>query len=530
MLRISNIKLKPEQNGEELKKRVYKMLKISECEVHEFIICKKSIDAREKPNIKMIYSVDISLKKKSDEKKYATIKDVALIEPFVYSVSIKKQGEFRPVIIGSGPSGLFAALILAEANLRPIVIERGKNVEERSKDVDLLWQQRIFNEMSNVQFGEGGAGTFSDGKLNTGVKDNRRIKIIEEFINAGAPEEIGYLAKPHIGTDKLIHVLTEIREKIISLGGEFRFSEKLVGIKNSDDFSILKIEATNNNYELKTKHVVLAIGHSARDTMEMLFNLGIKLTAKPFSVGVRIEHPQELINKSQYGQVNNDFLGAAEYKLSTHLENGRGVYTFCMCPGGVVVAANSEPESIVTNGMSYFARDGKNANSAVLVSVSPSDFDTKNPLSGIEFQRKLERDAFVLAGRNYNAPVQLVGDFLNNVKTRKLGAVSPTYLPGVTLCNLHDILSPFIGESLKLGLAQFDKKLNGFAMKDAVLTGVETRSSSPITIFRNVETHEAINFKGVYPCGEGAGHAGGIISAAIDGIKIAEQIINDHTA
>ena len=428
----------------------------------------------------------------------------------------------RPVIIGSGPAGLFASLVLAQRGFNPIMIERGLDVDNRTNDINNFWNERKFKNNSNVQFGEGGAGTFSDGKLNTLTKDkeNRGKKVFDIFVENGAPEEIKYIHNPHIGTDILRDVVKNIRNKIIDMGGEFRYNSCLTNIFVSDD-KIRSIEI-NNSEIMDADILVLAIGHSARDTFEMLYNNGLYMESKPFAMGIRIQHSQEMINISQYGNNYYKGLGPANYKLTYKSTEGRGVYSFCMCPGGYVMASSSEENSIVTNGMSEFKRDGENANSALLVNVLTTDLGD-SPLSGIDFQERLEKDAFVLGGSNYNAPIQRVEDFLNNRKSTFVGEVKPTYLPGVTLSNLNDILPEFVSKTLKEGIIYFDKKIKGFASGDAILTGVETRSSSPVRINRNEDFVSSI--LGLYPCGEGPGYAGGIMSAAVDGIKCAIKIL-----
>ena len=527
MIRVNDIKLKINHEEDEIQKRVCKILKVSAKEIRSLCVAKKSIDARNKDEIRFVYSVDAEL---SDENRYLNIKGVSKVEKFEYIINkTSNKLHKRPVIIGSGPAGIFAGLILAQANLSPIIIERGKDVKSRKKDVDNFWKCGKLDENSNVQFGEGGAGTFSDGKLTTGIKDVRIRKVLTELVDCGAPKEILIEQKPHIGTDNLINVLKQMRKKIESLGGEFRFSHKLKVLgqeKNKLKHLIIEDNSSENKteYILETDYAILAVGHSARDTFEMLHENKIKIEPKSFAVGLRIEHKQDFINKSQYGNfANSPYLGSAEYKLSTHLDNGRSVYTFCMCPGGVVVAAASEKNTVVVNGMSYYKRDLQNANSAILVSINPNDFNSSDPLAGIDFQRKLERDAFILGGSNYKAPAQLVGDFLIDKKTTEFGEIAPTYNLGVEGADLRECLNPFIIDSLKQGIKNMDRKINGFASYDAVLTGVESRSSSPIKIFRNHNLNS--NIEGIMPCGEGAGYAGGITSAAVDGIKCAEEII-----
>ena len=416
----------------------------------------------------------------------------------------------RPVVIGAGPAGLFAAYTLALNGANPILIEQGKCVEERQKDVEEFINNGKLCITSNVQFGEGGAGTFSDGKLTTGVNDPLCRKVLQEFYNFGAPKQILYISKPHIGTDNLINIVRNIREEIKRLGGEFYFNEKVIDFEFEDN----KVKAVicKSGKKFETDSVILAIGHSARDTFEKLYEKGVNMEKKNFSVGVRVEHKQSLINESQYGTKTKLKLPPAEYKLAYHGED-RSCYTFCMCPGGMVVASSSEDGTIVTNGMSRFARDGENANSAVLVNVTPNDFKGESPLEGMYFQKRLEETAFRVGGGDYKAPIQLVGDFLSHKKSEKIGDVKPSYLPGVTLSDLHDVLPEFITKTMEEGLVYFDKKIKGFASYDAILTGVETRSSSPVKILRN-ETFEA-NFEGIYPCGEGAGYAGGIVAAAV---------------
>lgn len=527
MIRISNIKMKLNHTERELYNKVLNILKASPNNITYFNIIKKSIDARDKEKIKFVYSVDIEIE---DENKYLDIKNITKVEKFKYEVKpINKSYSNRPVVIGAGPAGMFAALVLAQANLNPIVIERGKDVEKRKKDVDIFWKYGILNEDSNVQFGEGGAGAFSDGKLTTGIKDMRIRKVLQELVDCGAPKEILIDHKPHIGTDKLLTILKSLRKKIISLGGEFRFEHKFVGFNQTNNklkelIICNNVDKKNHNYTLETEHMVLATGHSARDTFEMLYNNKINISPKSFAIGLRIEHKQSFINKSQYGKfANSPSLGSAEYKLSAHLKNGRSVYTFCMCPGGVVVASASEKDTVVVNGMSYHNRDLENANSAVLVAITPSDFPSNKPLAGVKLQSQLERKAFILGGSNYKAPAQLVGDFLKNKKTTGFGNVIPTYKPGVQPANLTECFNPVIVQSLQQGLLIMNKKIEGFTAYDAVLTGVETRSSSPVRIHRNEKYYS--NIDGIIPCGEGAGYAGGITSAAVDGIRCAEKII-----
>ena len=532
MLRINNIKMPINHNDDDLKKAVENMLDINKKEFKSFEITGQAIDARNKNNIIYVYSVDIAL---INEDKYKDLPNVRKMEKSEYIVEkVELKNRKRPVIVGSGPSGLFAALILAEAGLKPIIIEQGKKVEERQKDVYNFFKDGKFNKYSNVQFGEGGAGTFSDGKLTTNTNNFRMQKVYSEFILAGAEKKISYMSKPHVGTDKLIGIMKNIRKKIEDLGGEYRFQNKLVSItyENSkiteaiieilSDKSDTEDEIHNEIYKIDTDIVILAIGHSSRDTFYMLNEKNIKMERKIFSVGVRIEHKQSMINHSQYGKFA-DKLPAAEYKLSVKSENGRGVYTFCMCPGGVVVPAASEEGRLVVNGMSYSKRNLENANSAILVNVYPDDFGEGGVLAGIEFQRKLEEKAFELGGSDYKAPVQLFGDFVKNVKSKKLGKVKPSYAKGYKFANLNECFPDYINISLKEGIQLMDRKIKGFADYDSVLSAVESRSSSPVKIPRNEKFFS--NIDGIIPCGEGAGYAGGIMSAAVDGIKCAEAVI-----
>lgn len=525
MLRISNIKLRadfePSKENELLAQKIQKILKVKQDKVLSFCISKKSIDAREKNNVLLVYTVDVDIK---NESSYLKIKNVSSYEPTEY-VTKETKKTIRPVVVGSGPAGLFSALLLAEHGLNPIIVEQGMDVDKRKMAVEKFWKYGVLETNSNVQFGEGGAGTFSDGKLTTGIKNTRIPKVLKELVEAGAPREISYLSKPHIGTDILIDVVRNIRKKIERLGGEVRFETKMKElIIEKGEVRGVVLESQGKTDVIETGAVVLAIGHSARETFYMLKDIGVDMIPKPFAVGVRIEHHQKDIDLQQFGSfANNPLLGASEYKLNAHLPNGRGAYTFCMCPGGHVVAAASEKNAVVTNGMSYSARSGENANSALLVSIKPSDFNG-DVLASIEFQRKLERKAFELGGRNYFAPVQLVGDFLEDKGSKQLGDVIPTYTPGVTPTDLRECLDDFIIDSLKDGLRVMDKKLAGFIKHDAVLSAVESRSSSPVTIKRNPLTFES-NIKGLYPCGEGAGYAGGITSSAVDGIKCAEALM-----
>ncbi|MGN0518268.1 MAG: NAD(P)/FAD-dependent oxidoreductase [Acutalibacteraceae bacterium] len=530
MIRLTDIKMPLNYTPDLLCKTIAAILRIDKQCITDIKLFKRSIDARKKNDIYFNITADISLDRneKSVISRCKSSK-ATITEPYSYSYpKVNTPMRTRPIIAGAGPAGLFCALILAKCGCMPIIVERGKNVDERTKDVANFWKSGQLNTSSNVQFGEGGAGTFSDGKLNTGTKDIRSRAVLEEFVHCGAPEEILYNAKPHIGTDKLKPTIKNLRKKIISLGGEFLFETQLTDITvNNGKLTAVKLKKSDGNtLELETESLILAIGHSARDTFEMLYGKGAAIQAKPFSVGARIEHPRELIDKSQYGNfAGNKNLGAADYKLAVHLSNGRGVYTFCMCPGGVVVSAASESGRVCTNGMSEFARNAPNSNSALLVSVNPEDFGSNEPLAGMYLQRDIEEKAFIAGGGDYCAPVQRVEDFLKEQKSTHIGNVKPSYLPGVQPGDLDLCLPRFVTNGMREGIAMLDKKLNGFALPGALLTGAETRSSSPIRILRN-ENMQSINISGLYPCGEGAGYAGGIVSAAVDGVRCAEACIN----
>lgn len=516
MIKITNIKIKADLSDDELFEKIYKKYKINKNDVTERRIIKKSIDARNKADIFYNYSIELECK---NENKIKNVQIVKKEEPF--KIIVNRKSSKRPVIIGAGPAGLFSALTLAQNGIKPIIIEQGKTVDERKKDVEEFQKTGKLNTLSNVQFGEGGAGTFSDGKLTSGIHNPLCKIVLKEFYNFGAPEQILYINKPHIGTDNLINIIRNMRNEIIKLGGEFLFNEKVTDF----EFENSKVTAVICGKRIETDTVILAIGHSARSTFEKLYEKGVKMEKKNFSIGVRIEHKQSMINKSQYGEITKLKLPPAEYKMAYHGEN-RSCYTFCMCPGGRVIASSSEPETIVTNGMSVYARNGENANSAVLVNVTPNDFKGESPLEGMYFQKDLEQKAFKLGGSNYNAPIQRFEDFENNVKSIHIGEIKPTYKPGVTLSNLNEILPDFISKTLVEGIKYFDKSIKGFAHPDAILTGVETRSSSPVQITRN--ENKQSNIKGLYPCGEGAGYAGGIMSAAVDGIKCAIAVLTQE--
>ena len=522
MIQISNIKIRKDISDTKLFETIIKKYKIEPKDVVEWHISRKSIDARKKDDIHYIYSIDLKLKNENKYKKFNKVKEFNI--PKIKAINTDKK---NVVIVGAGPSGLFSALTLVQNGISPIVIEQGESVENRKISVDKFLKNGNLNVLSNVQFGEGGAGTFSDGKLTTGINSPYCKKVLQEFVNFGAPEQILYLSKPHIGTDNLINIIKNIRNYIISKGGSFLFNTKVVDF-NIINEKIISVSCLNNSnlQEISASHVVLAIGHSSRDTFEKLYEKGFSLEKKNFSVGVRVEHSQKMINASQYGTITKLHLPPAEYKLAYHSPSGRSCYTFCMCPGGNVIASSSEKNTIVTNGMSNFARNGSNANSAVLVNVTPDDFSDISPLAGMYFQKDLEEKAFILGGSNYFAPIQKVSDFINNKKSTSIGNIKPSYLPGVTLSNLNEILPSFVSQTLKEGILYFDTKLSGFANPDSILTGVETRSSSPIRILRNENLIS--NILGVYPCGEGAGYAGGIMSAAVDGIKCAIALIENN--
>lgn len=562
MLRISQIKLNINESVEKIPQKIAKAVRMKDFRPLSWKVVKESADARKKPDIKFIYTVDFEVENEDAFlAKASSVKGVSIAKApdNEYKVPVFKgsaDADFRrPIIAGFGPCGMFAALILAEAGMKPLVLERGRNVEQRTIDVEHFWNTGELDTVSNVQFGEGGAGTFSDGKLTTGIKDVRIGKVNSEFIEAGADASIAYRQMPHIGTDVLREVVKNIREKIISLGGEIRFEAQVTGIELgtaasesgfadgeggfSEELYVKGIEIGGTE-RIACSDIVVAPGNCARDTFRMLRAAGIHMEAKPFSAGVRIEHPQVMINNSQYGEGVNDTegrLGAAAYKLSHHCENGRGVYTFCMCPGGVVVGAASEEGGVVTNGMSYFARDGVNANSALLVDVRPEDcaaYGAENSdavLSGLDFQEMLERRAFELGGGGFTAPAQTLGSFMSSGSEASASAsVQPTYRPAVKWADLNMCLPSFITDAMREALPHMARRLKGFDMDDAVMTGVETRSSSPVRIPRDRETLQSVNTRGLYPAGEGAGYAGGIMSAAVDGIKIAEKIIEIYNA
>lgn len=522
MLIINNIKINIDENNDKIKEKIKRKLKINNDDF-SFEIYRKSIDARKKDKIQFVYQVLVNIN--ISDKKILKLKDndISIYEEKFLDIKPMVKLDKRPIIVGLGPAGLFAGYFLAKNGYKPIIIERGKNVEERTLDIEKFWETGLLNYESNVQFGEGGAGTFSDGKLTSRSNNYRVREVLKIFMENGAPEEIMILQKPHIGTDLLRNIIKNIREKIISYGGEIFFETKL------EDFIIenSKIKGIKTNKgDLYTEHLILAIGHSARDTFRTIYNRGIQIENKSFAVGFRIEHPQIIINKSQYGKsYKSPRLSAAEYQLTYRSKEGRGVYTFCMCPGGMVVGASSFKDELCVNGMSYNARDFENANSAIIANISEEDFG-KEILSGMYFQEEIEKKAYKLGGGNYTAPVQLIKDYINNNPSKQLGSITPSYKPNYKLTNLNNIYPENINTAIKEAIINLDKKLKGFSLDDGILTGVETRSSSPIRIIRDRESFESINIKGLYPIGEGAGYAGGIMSSAVDGIMAVEKIIS----
>jgi uncharacterized FAD-dependent dehydrogenase len=518
-LRLTDIKLPLDHGPHALEAAILRKLKLPADQVVEWHVFKRAHDARSRSAILYIYTVDVTLKDES-----RAPRDVRPAPDMAYKPVATAPAQFqRPLVIGAGPCGLFAALILAQSGFSPIILERGKVVRARTKDTWGLWRKAVLNAESNVQFGEGGAGTFSDGKLYSQIKDPRHLgrKVLEEFVKAGAPEEILTEAHPHIGTFRLVTMVESLRDTIEKLGGEYRFQNKVVDLLLTDDHRLRGVKLESGE-EIISDHVVLALGHSARDTFAMLHDRGVAIEAKPFSIGFRIEHPQGMVDKARFGR-SIPQLGAAEYKLVHHAKNGRSVYSFCMCPGGTVVAATSEPGCVATNGMSQYSRTERNANAGIVVGITPEVDYPGHPLAGIALQRKWEAAAFAAGGGTYAAPAQLVGDFIAGTPSTALGEVVPSYRPGVTPTDLAPCLPGYAIEAIREALPAFAKQIRGFDRADAVLTGVETRTSSPIRIKRG-EDYQSPNTQGLYPAGEGAGFAGGILSAAVDGIKVAEAV------
>ncbi|MCT6852258.1 MAG: FAD-dependent monooxygenase [Commensalibacter sp.] len=532
MIRVTEVKLPLDHDEADLKQALYNRLKQFPS---EYQVIRRGYDARRRGDIQLVYTIDCSIDNEEEFlRNHSLDRNLSKTPEVRYQFVMSRQtGEkiasqasyVRPIVIGAGPCGFMAGLLLAQMGLRPLILERGKAVRERTVDTFAFWRQSKFNPDSNVQYGEGGAGTFSDGKLHTQISDPYHYghKVLTEFVRAGAPEEILYVSKPHIGTFRLVSMVEKIRQEIESFGGQYRFNTYVQKILMNKNRQIVGVRLVDGQ-EIQTNHIILATGHSAREMMHALYEDGVEIQAKPFSVGVRIEHPQTLIDKARFGsQAGHQLLGAADYKLVHHDADKRGVYSFCMCPGGTVIAAASEEGGIVTNGMSQYSRAERNANAAIVVGVQPERDYAGHPLAGIAFQRDLERKAFQLGGANYKAPVQRVEDFLLGRATRTLGSVVPSYKPGVEPDDLAEILPSFVINGIREALPAFNRKLSGFNFADAVMTGVETRTSSPVRIPR-MDDGQSVNTSGLYPAGEGAGYAGGIMSAAIDGIKIAEKV------
>src|SRR6476620_8754206 len=543
MIRLTELKLPLDHAEDGLLTLAARTLAIAPAAMAHLHIHKRSFDAR-KAELMKVYIVDVTLADGQDESallaRHSGNPHILPTPDMAYHPVGQAPAHLplRPVVVGFGPCGIFSALVLAQMGFRPIVLERGKTVRQRTKDTWGLWRKNVLNPESNVQFGEGGAGTFSDGKLYSQIKDPRHLrrKVMTEFVKAGAPEEILYVAHPHIGTFKLVKVVENLREQIIALGGEIRFEQRVTdviieGQGEQRQLRGLKVlnQATGETTELRADHVVMALGHSSRDTFAMLYQRGVAMEAKPFSIGFRIEHPQGIIDRARWGRhAGHPLLGAADYKLVHHAQNSRAVYSFCMCPGGTVGAATSEPARVVTNGMSQYSRNERNANAGIVVSIEPSDYPG-GPLAGVALQRELESRAFVLGGSTYEAPGQLVGDFVAGKASTAFGDVLPSYKPGVKLGDLHPALPPYAIEALREALPVFGRKIAGFDRHDAVLTGVETRTSSPLRITRG-EDFQSLNVRGLYPAGEGAGYAGGILSAGVDGIKVGEAVARSLAA
>ena len=528
MLRVDQLRLTPDQEISALRPKIAKILRVNAGDLLRVELLRRAVDAREE--LFFVYTAAVEVRQEEAVLRRCRDKRVSRYTPQLYTPPERRDApDTAPVVVGAGPAGLFAALLLAQAGQRPILLERGQPTEQRTLDVERFWRDGTLEGESNVQFGEGGAGAFSDGKLNTGTKDLRHRFILRQLVDCGAPESILIDAKPHVGTDYLHIVLKNLRRRLIELGCDIRFGHRLDALHHEGGvLTALSVTSGGETYRLPCRQLVLALGHSARDTVESLYGCGLHMEAKPFAVGVRIEHRQRDIDAVQYKAfAGHPALGAASYKLACHLPNGRSAFSFCVCPGGQVVAAASETGRTVTNGMSEYARDRENINGALLVNVTPADFPTSHPLSGIAFQRTLEESAFTLGGGNYRAPAQRVEDFLLRRPSTQSGAVIPSYRPGVTWCDLHECLPPFVAQTLELALGELERKLPGYAAADAVLTAVESRSSAPVRIVRD-ETYQS-NIRGVYPCGEGAGYAGGILSAAADGMRCAEHIIGGNS-
>lgn len=539
MIRITELQLPLAENSvenspEEIRAAILKRLGIDASSLLDFSIFKRSYDARKKnEGIRFVYIVDIRLQDEANVlRRHSDDPHIRLAPDTRYQPPLRAptQLQDRPVVVGFGPCGLFTALILAQQGYRPIVLERGKDVRRRTQDTWGLWRKSVLTPESNVQFGEGGAGLFSDGKLYSQIKDPRFLgrKVMQEFVRAGAPPEILYVSKPHIGTFRLTGVVSTMREEIIALGGEVRFESKVIDI-TIDDGGVRGLTLESGEF-MAANHVVLALGHSSRDTFRMLHRRGVFMEPKPFAIGFRIEHPQSTIDRARLGRyAGHPALGAADYKLVHHASNGRSVYSFCMCPGGTVVAATSETGRVVTNGMSQYSRNERNANAGIVVGIDPAQDFPGGPLAGVELQEQLESTAFELGGQNYCAPGQLVGDFIRDVPSKKLGTIEPSYKPGVTLGDLSLALPSYAIDAIREALPAFGKQIAGFDRDDAVLTGIESRTSSPLRITRDARSLQSLNVRGLYPCGEGAGYAGGILSAGVDGIKVAEAVIAGMT-
>lgn len=526
MIRLTELRLPLDHSPDALPAAIVRRLGLAPADLLEFHVFKRGYDARKRDAVVLVYTLDVQL---ADEgavlARFAADAQVSPSPDTRYRfVAQAPEGlPLRPVVVGFGPCGIMAALVLAQMGFRPLVLERGKPVRERTKDTWGLWRKHVLNPESNVQFGEGGAGTFSDGKLYSQIKDTKHYgrKVLAEFVKAGAPEEILYVSKPHIGTFRLVKMVENIRAQVEALGGEIRFQQQVTDVLVEEGH--IRGLTLASGEQIRADRVVLALGHSARDTCEMLFGRGVFMEQKPFSVGFRVEHPQSLIDQARFGKfAGNPLLGAADYKIVHHAKNGRSVYSFCMCPGGQVVAAASEPGRVVTNGMSQYSRAERNANAGIVVGITPEDYPG-NPLAGIEFQRRWEARAYELGGSDYSAPAQLVGDFIKGIPSRQLGTVEPSYQPGVRLTDLASSLPAYAIEAIREALPAFERQIKGFSMYDAVLTGVETRTSSPLRITRGQDL-QSLNVRGLYPAGEGAGYAGGILSAGVDGIRVAEAL------